>query len=118
MIKLISSAAAALLLTGTAFAATDSIVVAQNTRAEVKAEAKAHPPAAGLANATSDAPKAASSKTRAEVKAEARKSKPAAGLQSDVGTTAPSNKTRAEVRQETREAVKAGDGPATNATTK
>ena len=118
MIKLTSSVAAALLLTGTAIAATNSVVVAQTTsptRAEVKAEARAHPPAAGIGNAGTEMTQAASSPTRAEVKAEARKAKPVAGSFSDVGSTpVKSKKTRAEVRAETAAAVKAGQGPATN----
>ena len=113
MIKLtatVASTAAALLLAGTAFAQATS-----PTRAEVRQEAREHPPASGLQNATPEKPMAASSMSRAEVRADARKNKPASGSQSDVGTTAKGTQTRAQVRKETAEAVKAGKGPETNA---
>ena len=113
------ASAAALLLAGNAFAASDSIQVAQAsgpTRAEVRQEARENPPASGVGNTRSDKPQAASSTSRAAVRAEARKSKPVSGAQSDMGSSqVNSSGTRAEVRKETAAAVKAGDGPATNA---
>lgn len=109
-----------LLLTGGAFAS-DSVQLAQAstepTRAEVRAEGKANPPAAGVANAQPGAT-AASSPSRAEVRADARKNKPAAGIQSDVGSSAvKSQGSRAQVRAQTRKAVKAGNAPKAGETT-
>lgn len=113
------ASATALLLAGNAFAATDSIQVAQAnspTRAEVRQEAREHPPAAGLHNTMPDKPMPASSTSRAAVRAEARKDRPVSGTGSDVGSSqVKSAGTRAEVRNETKAAVKAGKGPETNA---
>jgi len=90
-------------------------VVAQTTRAEVKAEAASAVKAGAVAKGEGPAAmaKPKHTKARAEVKAEAAAAEKAGAIEKgpspDAGKGAKSTKARAEVKKEAAEAVKAGE---------
>ena len=85
--------------------------VAQNTRAEVKAEAASAVKSGAVEKGPSPSPgkNAVSTKDRADVKKEAAAATVEKGPSPNVGKTTGTDKTRAEVKVEAAAAVKAGE---------